>query len=1192
MFAKVAAFELRYQLRQPAFWVISILFFLLSFGLVASANVSLGTGGNVLKNAPYAIAQAHIAFNLFFMLATTAIVANVVVRDTTSGFGPMIHSSQLSRFDYLFGRFAGAFTVVALAFLSVSLGFILGTLMPWVDKETVGPFRPYDYVHAYVFLGLPGLLLSSAIFFALATVTRSMMATYVGVVGVFILYMTMTSVFGTKPELETLVAWLEPFGAGAYELVTRYWTAIERNTVNAPITGILLGNRLLWLGVSLAFLAITYPLYRPSPRGAKAGKLERLRALAEKDGAKAPAQERPLATPSYGVKAALTQLVARTAFEMKGVFKSPAYIVLLVLGFAFSIATLLFAGEIYGAPVLPVTRVVIETFGSAFTLVVMIIAVYYSGELVWRDRDRKMHEIVDSSSAPDWTFLLPKALALVLVLVSTLLVSVLAGVIVQTIKGYTDYEFGKYLLWYVVPQTVFYGQLAVLALFLQALSPNKFVGWALMVLYIISTIVLGSLGFDHILYRFGGGSSVPVSDMNGLGHFWIKSAWLQSYWTAFAIILLVLTFGLWRRGTETRLRPALARLPRRLAGPAGVIGGLALVSFIAMGSYIFVNTNIWNDYETRKQGEQRLADMEKALLPFADLPMPAITDVKLVLDLKPHQQYLLTQGQYVIENRTDQPLAELHLRWPDDLVVQKLEVEGASLKREWAAFDYQIFGFATPMQPGEKRTMTFTTEISPKGFANSGVDTRIVDNGTFVNNGTFGPTLGMSRNGLLSDRVKRRKHGLPDELRMAKLEDLSATRHNYIRADWVNADITVTTDADQTPIAPGYKVSDQVRDGRRTARFVTEAPVLNFFSVQSARYDVAREQHRGVELAVYHHPAHDRNVARMITAMKASLDYYGTAFSPYQFRQARIIEFPGYSSFAQAFANTMPYSESIGFITDLSNEDKIDYVTYVTAHEVGHQWWAHQVVGSDQQGSTLLSESLAQYSALMVMEKLYGPDKIRRFLKFELDRYLTSRSGELLEEMPLMRVENQQYIHYQKGGLVLYLLRDQIGEEAVNRALRRVLDQYAFKSAPYPRSVDLIEAIRAEAPADKQALITDLFEKITLYDVKTTDVSARQQADGKWQVAVTVEARKLYASGKGEETEAPLSESFDVGLFSAEPGKKAFDQKSVILMERRPLKTGTQTFRFVTDTKPSFAGVDPYNRWIDRNSDDNVKAVG
>ncbi len=227
----------------------------------------------------------------------------------------------------------------------------------------------------------------------------------------------------------------------------------------------------------------------------------------------------------------------------------------------------------------------------------------------------------------------------------------------------------------------------------------------------------------------------------------------------------------------------------------------------------------------------------------------------------------------------------------------------------------------------------------------------------------------------------------------------------------------------------------------------------------------------------------------------------------------------------------------------------------------------------------------------MVMERTYGPDQIRRFLKYELDNYLRARSSELVEEMPLYRGENQGYIHYQKGGSVMYLLRDQIGEAAVNRALSGLIQRHAFRSAPYPRSVDLVQALRAEAGPEHQALITDLFERITLYDVKTTGTTATRRADGRWDVAVTVEARKLYADGEGVETEAPLNQAFDIGLFTAEPGKRAFDRSSVLVMERRPVRSGTQTFRFVTAARPTFAGVDPYNKWIDRNSDDNVKPV-
>ena len=1190
MFAKIAAFEFRYQLRQPAFWVIAILFALLSFGLVASDNVSIGSGGNVYKNAPYALAQAHTVFAIFFMLATTAIVANVVARDASTGFGPMIQATRVSRFDYLYGRFIGAFAAVALCFLSIALGTLFGTLMPWVDKETLGPLRLQDYAWAYLVMGLPGVFLSSALFFALATVTRSMMATYVGVVGFFIAYLTATSALD-RPEFEAALAWCEPFGAAAYGLVTRYWTAAERNTLNPPLEGVLLYNRLIWTGVGVALLAASWALYRPETRGAKLKKQDRLRALAASEPAGA-AVRGPLPAPSYGLRSAVTQLSSRTAFEMVLIFKSPAYVVLIALGLAFGVANLLFVGEIYGAPVLLVTRVVITTLIGAFGLIALIVSIYYSGELVWRDRERRTHEIVDASSTPDWTFLIPKTLALALVLISTLAVGVVAGVAVQTFKGVTDYQLDKYLMWYVVPEAIGYALLAVLAIFVQALSPNKFVGWAIMVVYLIATIVLVNLGFEHILYRYGQTPAVPLSDMNGTGDFGVWAAYVNAYWTAAAIILLVLVHGLWRRGTETRLWPRLKRLPRRLRGPAGVIGAIALVAFIGLGGFIYVNTNVWNEYRTSDQEETRQADYEKALLRFETTPQPSVVNVVLALDLDPHAPKLTTRGTYVIENRTGSPLSEMHLRWPDDLDMVRLDVEGARIAREWDQFDYRIYRFDTALAQGERRTVRFETVLEQTGFKNGGNTTRLVDNGTFVNNGEFAPEIGMSRSGLLQDRTVRRKHGLPAELRMAKLEDTSAQARNYIGVDWVNADITISTVAGQTPIAPGYKVSDVTQGGRRTARFVTEAPVLNFFSIQSADYRVLSEPYKGVDLAVYHHAGHERNAPRMIEALKAGLDYFQAAFGPYQFRQARIIEFPAYADFAQAFANTMPYSENLGFIADFSDPEKIDYVTYITAHELGHQWWAHQVIGADVQGATTLSETLAQYSALMVMEKTYGPDNIRRFLKFELDNYLRSRGTELLEELPLYRVENQGYIHYRKGGSVMYLLRDQIGEDAVNRALRSLVQVHAFRSAPYPRSLDLVAALRANAPADKQALITDLFERITLYDVKTTATTATKRADGRWDVVVTVEARKLYADGQGVETEAPLNETFDIGLFTAEPGDKAFDRADVVVFERRVLRSGTQTFRFVTVKEPTHAGVDPYNKWIDRNSDDNVKAVG
>jgi aminopeptidase N len=325
--------------------------------------------------------------------------------------------------------------------------------------------------------------------------------------------------------------------------------------------------------------------------------------------------------------------------------------------------------------------------------------------------------------------------------------------------------------------------------------------------------------------------------------------------------------------------------------------------------------------------------------------------------------------------------------------------------------------------------------------------------------------------------------------------------------------------------------------------------------------------------------------------MGAALDYYRGHYGPYQFDYARIVEFPGYASFAQAFAGTMPYSESAGFNANTNDPTKIDFTTYIVAHEMSHQYWAHQVIGADMQGGTISSETLAQYSALMVMKHLYGPDKIRRFLKYELDSYLRRRQGEAVEEVPLERVENQQYIHYNKGSVAMYLLQERLGEDAVDRALARFDGKFRFKGAPYLRSVDLIDEFRKEAKTpEQQQLITDLFARITLYDLKVADAKTKRDGNG-WTTTLTVNADKYYANGKGVETKAKLAEAIEIGLFTARPGLGAFSAKDVVVMERHPLTNGTQRIVLHSVKKPAYAGVDPYNFYIDRNSDDNVKEV-
>lgn len=1191
MLFETASFEFRYQSRSPVFWASLVAVFALAFLSVASDSVRIGSVGNTNINAPAAIVMATSVFSIVSLFAALAFIAGAVARDEETGFGAILHSSGISKFEYLFGRLLGALALSMLLLGAAPLGLCIGALAPWVDREQLGPLSVLHYFYAYFVIGVPNLIVGGALLFSLAAATRSTAASYVGLV----LFMALNALVGAllaQSPLAGSTVLFDPFGHRALLEQTKYWTAAERNEQLPSLTGVFMANRAMWALLALGALTATYFSFRFSRRARS----------------RANPHEAPTAQPVAAVvgqpirfdrATASRQAWARIGFEAAYILRGPAFFGLMAIGLMNAVGALWDADRFLGVGIYPVTRVMTQALNDAFALIPILMAAYFAGELVWRDRDRRMYELVDSTPTATWSFLVPKAAALTGVLAVGIAVAALAGVGVQALKAFNQFEPPQYLAWFVLPQLLTAFAIASLAIFLHTISPNKFVGWGGMFAYVLAAATLPRMGFDHDLYLFGLTPPRLLSDMDVHNHYWIGPAWFGAYWAIGALILLVSAYALWRRGADVRLLARLVQTPRRLGSSGGVLLAALMAAFAGVGAWIFYNTNVLNAYESAPMNERWRASLERALVHYEGAPQATIVAVNANVDLYPTARAAHVRGYYDIENRTGAALGELHLSWPRRLRVGAVQVAGGDLVRDYGrespSFPFQVWRFNTPMAPGERRRLSFEASYRDVGFRTNDTLSEVNRNGTFLRDTDLTPTLGFSRQGLIRDPDLRRRHGLPEERRVAPLEDESALRFNQARhdSDWITLDLTVSTDADQIAIAPGRVIVDQSRGGRRTTRFVSDTPIIHYYAIQSAAYAVERREWRGADLAVYYHPIHEYNVARMLNAMQASLELYDQEFSPFQFDQMRIVEFPAYySTFAQSSANTIPYSEGLGFIARFdSDEDDIDYVTYVTAHEVAHQWWGHQILGADMQGANMLTESLAQYSALIAMERLYGRGQVRRFLRYELDTYLRERSAEVVEELPLMRVEQQPYIYYRKGGLVMYLLRNEIGEAAVNRALRRLLREFAFRGAPYPRSSDLVRFLREEAGPAHQAMITDLFERITLYDVAASAAQASRRTDGRWDISLTVQAQKLYADGQGHETVAPMNEEFEIGVFSTEPGASRFRADDVIHFERRRLQSGRSVVRLTVDREPRYVGIDPYNMRIDRVSGDNVIAI-
>lgn len=1182
MFTKMLAFEWRYFVRQPSFIVTCLVFFLLPYLAMVIDQVQIGSGGNVLFNSPFAIAQALLILGIFGMFMVANFIADTATRNHSSRMAEIVFTKPIQPFSYNLGRFVGAYLICLTVFAMVPLGTLVGSWMPWLDAERLGANKLSFYLAPFLIFSTTTIFVLATIFYAIARRFNSVMGVYLAALGLFILYVVAGQVFD-EPHQRTLRALSDPFGLFAFGDFTRYWTPSEKNTEIVSLSGMILQNRVIWLTAGLSILAAT------------GGIFSGLR-LTNKKAAKINNDEPSIPLNTAGLskykgqgKAGLNQFITRTMFEIKQVFFSPAFLILLLFSTFQLVANFFQINGMFGTPNWPLTQTMVQLVNGSFSLMVIIVITYYTAEVVWRERTVGMGDIIDSMPVHNLTFWMSKLLAVFLVIITLQAIGIFASVTYQMMKGYGNIELSQYLISILYFAALPFCLLAVLAFFIQSLSPGKYVGMLVFVAYFFVSIVFSEIGLEHTMFQFAGAPPLQYSDLNGYGWHFVTQNWYMLYWTALAVVMGIISYGLWHRGPLSSLRQRFSLLRYQLGKRGVAVAATALLVFIGSGAIIRYNTTTLNAYRGQVETLDVRADYEKEYVQYLEDSIPTITAVDAKIDIFPKARRIEGSTQITVVNKSEQEITRFLVNMPDHTSQQDVQIEGGNLGEVNDKYDVAWFEFTEPMKPGESRTGTISVVREHHGFKDKDEDVSLVENGTFINNVQLFPSFGFNTAYRINDRHERRKRDLEPLKRAYPLEDSSHYSESFFGngVDFIDFSATLSTSDDQFAIAPGYLQKEWQQDGRNYYRYEMDSPMVNFFSVMSARLESKKVEHKGVSIEVYYHPAHHWNVDRMIESSQDSLDYFESAFGPYQHKQLRIIEFPGYRSFAQSFANTVPYSEQIGFISDLRDPGDIDPVYYVTAHEVAHQWWGHQLGAANVQGSAILSETLSQYSALMVMEQKYGETKLRKFLTYELDRYLRGRASERIEEMPLMRSENQQYLHYRKGSVVMMSLKNKMGEQRINHALQRLLNKFKFVNNPYPTTLDLLAELNAEASTEEQAFIHNLFAQITLYDLRAEEVTSQTMENGKYKLIFKVSAKQMSADGSGVETEQDFNEQVEIAMFSSDPNDFAAQSK-VIYQALHHLKSGESTLEIEVDELPAYVGIDPFVRFIDRDTGNNI----
>lgn len=1208
MFFEIFLFELRLSFKKPATYVFFSIFFLLNLflGLAVAGYFDVAQGDtNLVGNSANTVAGVLVGMNQNIMglvnsVILVAIMATAIQRDYEYNIHALFFTKPITKASYFFGRFFGAMLLGVFVFSGQLAGYFVGTLYG-AGTPLMGPFLPQNFLIPFFIFVVPNLLLLGSIFFSLTTFTRSTLAAYLVCV-ILLVIGIVTERVTADLDNKTIAAVLEPFGSEAYSLITEYWTPDEQNTRMIPFEGVLLQNRLLWTFIALVITLVSFYRFDFS-QFLKPFRFWRKR---EDPGGVSPAAipqglaQLPAVTRDFSSGAAWKKTGYLARFEFLKLIKTPFFLIICALGMTMMFIVSQYMGSMYETETYPVTYQILELVTGIFHFFMLILIVFFSGTLIWRDRETKTDELIGVTPVSNPVLFFSKYLGLMGIIAVLMGVTMITGVLIQLFLGFTDIQPMLYIQELFGRRLVGMAVITALCMAVQVYVPNKYLGFFLsLVFLLLLNLVFGLLEWNHPLYLFNSsGPSLPYSDMNGYGHVIATFFLFKTYWASIVLLLIFPALVLLARGKEKSWK-ARFRLSREIVSTRYKAGFfVCLLVAVASGGFIYYNLNVLNSYKSPKQAEEETAAYEKQYKYLERIPQPRIVASFIQADIFPEKRSLEVNGRYTLKNKHEIPLDTLVLNYIGGEKSRfryriSLPDHAAALLLEDQEMGIRIFRLSSPLLPGDSLDLTFKMEYAPRGFS-SASSTLIVGNGSFFNNMLF-PTIGYNPDAELSSNTARKKYGLPEKPRMASIHDSLARRNTYIShdADWIRFEAEVSTSGDQTAIAPGYLIREWKDKGRNHFHYRMDSPILNFYAFLSARYEVKKDTFDGVSIEVYYHKGHEYNLDRMIRSIKKSLAYYTHYFSPYQHRQARIIEFPRYASFAQAFPNTIPYSESIGFIAKVEEDDplKIDVPFYVTAHEMAHQWWAHQVIGGNVQGSVLMSETMSQYAALMVMEQEYGREAMKKFLKHEMDKYLQGRATEKRKEVPLMLCENQGYIHYNKGSVIMYALRDYLGEEQLNAALRKYIARVAYQEPPYTTAIEFVDIIREATPDSMQYIITDMFETITVYENYVKDLSYSRNADSLYEVTLTVGCAKFRADSIGRQERVSVADYIDIGLFAGRDQSGGKEEKE-ILLERVKIDQPEKTFTFLVSEKPVSAGIDPYLKLIDRTPDNNTAKFG
>ena len=1176
---------IRDRLKQRAFPIFAILF--LALGVFVGKQGFAPKGVNF--NSVYQVYFHTSIFTLGSVFITMFFAISAMLRDKQYNMESLIYSSSIKKAHYFWSRFSGTFIFSVLAFSPFLIGYIFGNYFSSLDPERLGDFQLMNYLQPWLYIVLPNVFICSTIIFSVSTLTKNSTATYISAVFIYMLYFVssiflnspmMAQAVPATPESMALAALADPFGIAAFFEQTQYWTPFQKNTQLLSLSGSFLKNRVVWILVSIGFLLATYKMFSFRTITKKVKKAAKIKNDNQELLAYKPIKG------MYNFKAQRLAFFALLKIELKSVFKSLPFIAVLIMWifivFSELYSTVISGGE-YGVSVYPFTNQLIALFVDPLSIFSLILIIFYSSEIIWKERSLNFNGILDATPVKNGVFFLSKFSALLLLPMILITSGILMSLVFQVSLNYTNFEFSVYasLFYYYGMQLLVF---CMIAFFINSLVKNKYMGMGIFGFIVLLSLKSAMLGLEHPLTSLGFMPRADYNNMNGFNGNSSLFDHLTLYWLAIGLLLVIISFKIWNRGVIATFTTKLKQLKYGWSKLQKFAFTFFMLLFIGSGSLIFYNTNIVDEYNSFSDQLDFRENYERQFKKYESLERPITTSRKTEVSIYTNERNYAVKADYVLKNKSDTPLSQIFIT--ERIALKNVAIENATMIQQDAAFGIYLFEFKKTLQPNDSVRFTYELEKTLKGYDE---DNTIVTNGSYITHRNFEPILGYSSSLEITNRIERQKRDLPK--RIVEVELAAHIVSEDVRNEKIRFETIVSTNKEQIALSSGSLLREWSENGRNYYHYKSKKKILPAVGYFSAKYETKKTVYNGISIEQYYDENHDFNINEIENSIKQTLDYCQENFGTYYFDHVRIAEIPAHWPFGGfAHPGVISMVEDRLYLSDVSNSDTFNLVAKRTIHEVAHQWWGHTLSAKPVAGGSLFVEGFAKYTEAIILEKIYGKKALYELVDNAKRRYFSGRSFDGDIEPPVYKVKGQSYISYGKALTVMLALRDLIGETQVNKVLKMITEKHRTINKLEVNSIELLNEIYKVTPVEYYRLIDDWFKRVITYDLGIEESSYKELGNGTYEVIVKLKSKRFETLDSGEMKQISIDEPIRIGIFTTHPSNVK-DNSSVLYYESNRINKEVTELKIIVKEKPKYISIDPFGTRSDENLTDNISRL-